>query len=115
MLPVNIGKSKDIRTVPITSLKHKPLGQIQGELVHENTESENNKDMVPRHVGYSLMLPVNIGKSKDIRTVPITSLKHKPLGEIQGELVLQMIEAGPDIMKLRIPRVIAIKTWYHDM
>ena len=70
MLPINIGKSKDIRTVPITSLKQKPLGQIQGELV--------------LHVGYSLMLPINIGKSKDIRTVPITSLKHKPLGQIQG-------------------------------
>ena len=59
--------------------------------VHENSESENNKDLVPRLVGYSLMLPVNIGKSKDIRTVPITSLKHKPLGQIQGELKLQMV------------------------
>ena len=59
--------------------------------VHENTESENNKDLVPRLVGYSLMLPVNIGKSKDIRTVPITSLKHKPLGQIQGELKLKMV------------------------
>ena len=93
ILPVNIGKSKDIRTVPITSLKHKPLGQIQGELVHENTESDSNKDIVPRHVGYSLMLPINMRKSKDKRTVPITSLKHKPLGQIQGELVHENTES----------------------
>ena len=61
------------------------------------------------------MLPVNIGKSKYIRTVPITSFKHKPLGQIQGELVLQMIGAGPEVMKLRILRVKTIKIWFHDL
>ena len=51
--------------------------------LHDDSGSDNNKDIIPRHVGQCLILPVDVKKSKDTRTAPITSLKHKPLGQIK--------------------------------
>ena len=41
------------------------------------------EDNVPRHLGYTFILPLDIVHSVNTRTVPITSLQHKPLGQIK--------------------------------
>ncbi|XP_076075750.1 putative glycerophosphocholine phosphodiesterase GPCPD1 homolog 1 [Mytilus galloprovincialis] len=39
-------------------------------------------DKEPKHVGYSYLLPMEMKHSNDIKNLPITGLKHKPIGQI---------------------------------
>ncbi|XP_052797053.1 glycerophosphocholine phosphodiesterase GPCPD1-like isoform X2 [Mya arenaria] len=41
-----------------------------------------------KHIGYSFILPLEVHSSTDRRTVPITSLKHHPLGQITFDYLL---------------------------
>ena len=38
--------------------------------------------MDPKHVGYCYLLPLDLKKSNDCKKVPITGLRHKPIGEV---------------------------------
>lgn len=42
----------------------------------------NQEGVNPKHVGYCYLLPVDLKKSNDTKTVPITGLNHKPIGQI---------------------------------
>ncbi|XP_053380128.1 glycerophosphocholine phosphodiesterase GPCPD1-like [Mercenaria mercenaria] len=56
--------------------------------VHERAGEDDAKDSLPRHVGYAFILPLDIYRSVDTKTVPITSLHHKPLGQIKFEYLV---------------------------
>jgi len=43
-------------------------------------------DSQPQHVGYSYLLPMEMKNSNDIKNLPITGLKHKPIGQIKGKI-----------------------------
>ena len=43
-------------------------------------------DKEPKHVGYSYLLPMEMKNSNDTKMLPITGLKHKPIGQIKGML-----------------------------
>ncbi|XP_052093796.1 glycerophosphocholine phosphodiesterase GPCPD1-like isoform X1 [Mytilus californianus] len=40
-------------------------------------------DKEPKHVGYSYLLPMEMKHSNDTKNLPITGLKHKPIGQIK--------------------------------
>lgn len=42
----------------------------------------NQEGVTPKHIGYCYLLPVDLKKSNDTKTVPITGLNHKPIGQI---------------------------------
>lgn len=75
-------------TFMVQALEPEATGFHLDFFMHEEAGSENCKDITPQHIGHCHILPVNIKKSKDTRTAPITSLKHKPLGQIQFDYLL---------------------------
>ncbi|XP_078326933.1 glycerophosphocholine phosphodiesterase GPCPD1-like isoform X1 [Crassostrea virginica] len=57
------------------TLEPESLGFQFDFYVHQEGDS-------PKHVGYCYLLPVDLKKSNDTKTVPITGLNHKPIGQI---------------------------------
>ncbi|XP_061183603.1 glycerophosphocholine phosphodiesterase GPCPD1-like [Saccostrea echinata] len=51
----------------------------------------------PRHVGYCYLLPVDLKKSNDSKTVPITGLNHKPIGKIALDYLIVKPVPGLDL------------------
>lgn len=43
----------------------------------------HEKDKSPKHVGYSYVLPADTDVTLSSKTIPITGLKHKPIGQIK--------------------------------
>lgn len=45
---------------------------------------EDKKDEPPYHVGFSYCLPNAMKNSEGLLVIPITSVRHRPIGEVSG-------------------------------
>ncbi|XP_052093799.1 glycerophosphocholine phosphodiesterase GPCPD1-like [Mytilus californianus] len=45
-------------------------------------------DKDPKHVGYNYILPMEMKHTNDVKTIPITGLKHKPIGQVKVDYLL---------------------------
>jgi glycerophosphocholine phosphodiesterase GPCPD1 len=57
----------------------------------------HEEEVEPRHVGYCYLLPVDLKKSNDTKTVPITGLHHKPIGQIVLDYLIVKPVPGLDL------------------
>ena len=75
------------------------LSPIQGFqldfYVHESVNDAAKRASPPRHVGYTFILPLDLQRTTDKKTVPITSLKHKPLGQVTCKYLELMLIIPP--------------------
>ncbi|CAC5407430.1 GPCPD1 [Mytilus coruscus] len=45
-------------------------------------------DKDPKHVGYNYILPMEMKHTNEVKTIPITGLKHKPIGQVKVDYLL---------------------------
>uniref|UniRef100_K1R2E2 Putative glycerophosphodiester phosphodiesterase 5 n=1 Tax=Magallana gigas TaxID=29159 RepID=K1R2E2_MAGGI len=57
----------------------------------------NQEGVTPKHIGYCYLLPVDLKKSNDTKTVPITGLNHKPIGQIDLDYLTVKPVPGLDL------------------
>jgi len=51
----------------------------------------DNSGDIPNHIGFCHIVPSNLKETVGSMTVPITSVKQEPIGQINGKLTVTVI------------------------